>query len=154
VVLREKVLTLSCPNPAVVDSLGLSLSQPKPKQLRRSVMVDWLVYHPRYQVLVYRVHGYAISNLASHLADKHKDINVKSRNMIVTKYSRLQLSRPPNIDFSHSPRDPIPAVNGLAVQKGFACGEYGFVTTSWKKLRVHCRERKHAWVLSKRDLLH
>jgi hypothetical protein len=89
VALREKVLTLSCPNPTVVDSLGLSLSQPKPKQLHRLVIVDWLVYHLRYQVLVYRVHGHAISNLASHLADKHKDINVKSWNTIVTKYSGL-----------------------------------------------------------------
>jgi hypothetical protein len=115
VALREKVLTLSYPNPAVVDSLGLSLSQPKPKQLLRSVMVDWLVYHPRHQVLVCRVHGHAISNLASHLADKHKDINVKSRNTIVTEYSGLQLSRPPNTDFSHGPRNPIPAVDGLAV---------------------------------------
>jgi superfamily II DNA helicase RecQ len=116
-------------------------------------MVDWLVHHPRYQVLVCRVHGHAISNLASHLADKHKDINVKSRNTIVTEYSRLQLTRPPNTDFSHGPRNPIPAVDGLAVQKGFACGECGFVTTSWKKLRVHHGERKHAWVLSKRDPL-
>jgi hypothetical protein len=93
-------------------------------------MVDWLVYYPCHQVLVYRVHGHAISNLASHLADKHKDINIKSRNTIVTKYSKLQLNRPPNIDFSYSPRDLIPAVDSLAVQKGFACSEYGFVITS------------------------
>jgi len=117
-------------------------------------MVDWLVYYPRHQVLVCRVHGHAISNLASHLADKHKDINVKSRNTIVTEYSSLQLSRPPNTDFSHGPGNPIPAIDGLAIQKGFACGKCGFVTTSWKKLRVHHRERKHAWVLSKRDPLH
>ncbi len=81
--------------------------------------------------------------MASYLADKHKDINVKSRNTIVTEYSGLQLSRPPNIDFSHSPRDLIPAVDGLAVQKGFAYSKCRFVTTSWKKLRVHYRERKH-----------
>lgn len=114
-------------------------------------MVDWLVYHPRYQVLVCRVHGYAISNLVSHLADKHKDLDAKSRNTLVAAYSGLQLSRPPNTNFSHGPRNPIPAVDGLAVQRGFACGECGFVTTSWKKLRVHHGERKHEWALSKRD---
>jgi hypothetical protein len=52
-------------------------------------MVDWLVYYPRHQVLVYKVHGYVISNLASYLADKYKDINVKSRKTIVTEYSKL-----------------------------------------------------------------
>jgi hypothetical protein len=57
-------------------------------------MDDWLVYHPHYQALVCRVHGHAISNLASHLADKHKDIDVKSRNTIVAECSRLQLGRP------------------------------------------------------------
>jgi hypothetical protein len=93
-------------------------------------MVDWLVYHPRHQVLVCKVYSYAISNLASHLADKHKDINVKSRNTIVTEYSKLQLTRPPNADFSYGLRNPILAIDGLAVHKGFACGKYGFVTTS------------------------
>jgi hypothetical protein len=114
-------------------------------------MVDWLVHHPRYQVLVCRVHGYAISNLVSHLADKHKDLDAKSRNTIVAAHSGLQLSRPPNTDFSYSPRNPIPAVDGLAIQGGFACGECGFVTTSWKKLRVHHGGQEHEWALSKRD---
>jgi hypothetical protein len=30
-----------------------------------------------------------ISNLASYLANKYKDINVKSQNTIITEYSRL-----------------------------------------------------------------
>jgi hypothetical protein len=78
-------------------------------------MDDWLVYHPHYQALVCRVHGHAISNLASHLADKHKDIDVKSRNTIVAECSRLQLGRPSSTDFSHGPGNPIPAIDGLAV---------------------------------------
>ena len=52
-------------------------------------MVDWLVYHPRYQVLVCRVHGHAIMNLVNHLADKHKDLDIKSRNSIIAAYPEL-----------------------------------------------------------------
>ena len=88
------------------------------------------------------------------MADKYKDINIKSLNIIVIEYSSLQFSRLPNIDFSYSPGNPIPAINGLTIQKGFACGKCGFVITSWKKLRVYYRERKYTWVLSKRDPLY
>ena len=116
-------------------------------------MVDWLMYHPRHQVLLCKVHGHAISNLTSHLADKHKDIDIKSRsrNTIVTKFSGLQLSQPSNADFSHGPRNATPAIDGLTVQRGFTCGECGFVTTSWKKLRVHHGKKKYEWVLSSRS---
>jgi hypothetical protein len=58
---------------------------------------------PRHQVLVCRAHGYAISNLVSHLADKYKDINMKIRNVIAATYSGLQFSRPPNATLAMVP---------------------------------------------------
>jgi len=112
-------------------------------------MVHWLVYHAHHQVLICTIHGHAILNVASHLADKHKDIDRKSRRAIVTDCLGLQLSQPSNADFRYGPRNPTPAIDGLAVQKGFACKDCGFLTTSWKKLRVHHRENRYAWTLSK-----
>lgn len=100
-------------------------------------MVHWLVYHAHHQVLICTIHGHAILNVASHLADKHKDVDRKSRRAIVTDCLGLQLSQPSNADFRYGPRNPTPAIDGLAVQKGFACEDCGFLTTSWKKLRVH-----------------
>lgn len=113
-------------------------------------MVNWLVYHPRHQALVCKVHGHAILNLVNYLANKYKDINIKSWIAIITKYSGLQLSRPPNIYFNYSLKNPIPAINGLAVQKGFACNECKFIIISWKKLRIYHEKNKYTWVLSKR----
>lgn len=113
-------------------------------------MVHWLVYHAHHQVLICTIHGHAVLNLASHLADKHKDVDGKSRCAIVTEYLGLTLSRPPNADFPYGARNPTPAIDGLTVQRGFACGECDFVTTSWKRLRVHHGGNKYEWTLSRR----
>ncbi len=84
-------------------------------------MVDWLVYHLAYKVLVYRVHGFAISKLSSHLSKQHSDIDCKSWNAIIVKYSRLELRRPSNANFRYRPTNPIPAIDGLTIHKGLAC---------------------------------
>jgi hypothetical protein len=47
-------------------------------------MVDWLIHYPAHPSLVCRVHGYAISNLQTHLRDQHSDISCKARNAIIT----------------------------------------------------------------------
>jgi len=112
-------------------------------------MVHWLVYHAHHQVLICTIHEYAILNVASHLADKHKNVNRKSRSAIVTDCLRLQLSQSSNADFRYNPKNPTPAVDGLAVQKGFAYKNCGFLTTSWKKLKVHHEENRYTWTLSK-----
>jgi hypothetical protein len=49
------------------------------------------------------------------LADKYKDVDIKSRNTIVTEYARLKLSRPSNADFAYRPAAPILAIDGLAI---------------------------------------
>lgn len=87
-------------------------------------MVDWLVYHPAYKVLVYRVRGFAVSKLSSHLSKQYSDIDCKSRNAIIAEHSGLELRRPSNADFRHGPTNPIPAINGLAIHKGLACQDY------------------------------
>jgi hypothetical protein len=87
-------------------------------------MVDWLVYHLAYKVLVCRVHGFAISKLSSHLSKQHSDIDCKSRNTIIAEYSGLELRRPSNADFRHGLTNPIPAIDGLAMYNGLACQDY------------------------------
>jgi hypothetical protein len=63
-------------------------------------MVLWLVYHAHYQVLICTIHRHAILNVAIHLADKHKDVDRKSRRAIVTDCLGLQLSQPSNAEIS------------------------------------------------------
>ena len=87
-------------------------------------MVDWLVYYSAYQVLVYKVHGFAISKLSSHLSKQHSDIDCKSRNAIIAEYSGLELGRPSNAAFRYGPRNPIPAIDGLTIHIGLACQKY------------------------------
>jgi hypothetical protein len=100
-------------------------------------MVDWLIHYPAHPSLVCRVHGYAISNLQTHLRDQHSDISCKARNAIITQYSGLEYGQPSNADFCHGRANPIPAIGGLTVRDGFACGDCGFLTTSWKWFRVY-----------------
>lgn len=84
-------------------------------------MMDWLVYHPTYKVLICRAHGFAVSKLSSHLSKQHSDIDCKTRNAIVAEYSGLELSRPSNADFCYEPTNPIPAIDGLTIYKSLAC---------------------------------
>jgi hypothetical protein len=100
-------------------------------------MVDWLIHYPAHPSLVCRFHGYAISNLYAHLRDRHSDINSKARNAIVAQYSGLAYGQPSNADFCYRRANPVPAIDGLTVHDGFACGKCGFLTTSWKWFRVH-----------------
>jgi hypothetical protein len=39
-----------------------------------AAMVDWLVHHLAHRSIVYRFHGYAISNLYSYQRDQHLDL--------------------------------------------------------------------------------
>jgi superfamily II DNA helicase RecQ len=119
-------------------------------------MVDWLVYHPAYKVLVCKVHGFAISKLSSHLSKQHSDIDCKSRNAIIVEYSGLELRRPSNADFRYGPTNPIPAIDSLTIHKGLACQDYQqcqFLSINRKMLKVHCKE-EHQWELSKTDPKH
>jgi len=100
-------------------------------------MVNWLVHYLAHPALICRVHGYAMSNLHAHLQDQHSDIDSKSRNAIVAKYSGLEYGQPSNADFCYGRANPGLAIDGLTVHDGFACGECGFLTTSWKCFRVH-----------------
>ena len=106
-------------------------------------MVDWLLYHPQHQVLVCRRHGHAVDNLAGHLLRQHRDLALKHRASIVSEYAGVLLGQPASADFDHGPENPIPPVEGLTIHKdGFACREVecGFLTASWKCLRVHFNE--------------
>ena len=87
-------------------------------------MVDWLVYHPAYKVLVCKVHGFAISKLSSHLSKQHSDIDCKSRNAIIVEYSGLELRRPSNADFRYGPTNPIPAIDSIMSGVGLTPIEY------------------------------
>jgi superfamily II DNA helicase RecQ len=123
-------------------------------QSQSETTATWLVYHPLYEVLVCRIHGHAISNIATHLSMKHNDLNNTTRSQIIAKYSTLQLSHPPNTNFSHGPANPIPAIDGLTIRKGFTCIECQYKTISWKKLREHHRGENHNWTLTKTSVEH
>lgn len=90
--------------------------------------------------MVCRVHGYALLNLESHLKDRHKDIKRKAREAIVAEHSGLDLQRPPNDDFCHSPSNPRSPVKGVSVLDGWVCDHCGLLTPSRKWLRVHYNE--------------
>jgi hypothetical protein len=119
-------------------------------------MVDWLVYHPTYKILVCRAHGFAVSKLSSHLSKQYSDIDCKTRNAVVAEYSGLELSRPSNADLCHGPTNPVPAIDGLTIYKGLACQDYQecqFLSINRKMLKVYCKT-EHQWELSKTDPTH
>ena len=116
-------------------------------------MVEWLVYHATHQALACKIHGYAVLNLASHLADKHGDVEFEEREVLIEEYSSIQPCRPPNYKYQHGKSNPIPAIDGLAIYNGLACYDYDYLSTSRKKLKVHCRE-EHNWQLSKKYPVH
>jgi Orsellinic acid/F9775 biosynthesis cluster protein D len=119
-------------------------------------MVDWLVYYLVYKVLVYRVHGFAVLKLSSHLSKQHFDIDYKSRNAIIAEYSGLELRCPSNADFRHGLINPIPAIDSLVIHKGLACQDYQecqFLSINRKMLKVHCKD-EYRWELSKTDPTH
>jgi hypothetical protein len=119
-------------------------------------MVDWLVYHPTYKVLVCRAHGFAVSKLSSHLSKQHSDIDCKTRNAIVAEHSGLELRRPSDADFCHGPTNPVPAIDGLTIDKGLACQDYQecrFLSINRKMLKGHCKD-EHQWGLSRTDPTH
>lgn len=119
-------------------------------------MVDWMIYDDAHQALICKAHGYAITNLAGHLADTHSDVDLKTRKAIVAEYLGLEINRPPNNKLQHGPRNAIPAIDGLTIHNGFACKNYekcGFLTTSRKVVRVHCND-EHDWTWTKADPVH
>ncbi|KAL2212888.1 hypothetical protein CC79DRAFT_1266044, partial [Sarocladium strictum] len=46
--------------------------------------------------------------------------------------------------------NPIPAIEGLRVQGGFAC-RCGLLTTSWKWLRVYFNKKHPTWNVNSRE---
>jgi hypothetical protein len=100
-------------------------------------MADELLYYPEYRYLVCKTHGYAVSNLYSHLKAQHAHIDAKARRAISSHYTGLELQGPSKDSFPHSPLNPIPAIKGLPLHTGFACMQCGFLTKSWKYLKVH-----------------
>ena len=119
-------------------------------------MVDWLIYYLAYKVLVYRVYGFVISKLSSHLSKQYSDINYKSRNTIIAKYSGLEFCCLSNTDFCYRPTNPIPAIDGLIIYKGLVYQdyqEYQFLSINRKKLKVYYKD-EHQQKLSKANLIH
>jgi hypothetical protein len=100
-------------------------------------MADELLHYPAYRCLVCKTHGYAVSNLDSHLKTQHAHIGAKTRRIISARYAGLELQGLSKDDFPHSPLNPIPAIEGLPLHTGFACTQCGFLTRSWKCLKVH-----------------
>jgi len=107
---------------------GLVIPRPKhrlgfwPQRIATAaVIVDWLVYYLAYRVLVYRVHGFVVSKLSSHLSKQYSNIDYKSRNAIIAEYSGLELRRPSNTNFRYGLTNPIPAIDSLTLYKGLAC---------------------------------
>ncbi|KPA35178.1 hypothetical protein FLAG1_12152, partial [Fusarium langsethiae] len=96
-------------------------------------MADELLHYPAYRCLVCKTHGYAVSNLDSHLNTKHAHISAKTRRVIPSRYAGLELQGLSKDDFPHSPLNPIPAIEGLPLHTGFACTQCGFLTRSWKQ---------------------
>jgi hypothetical protein len=101
------------------------------------VMADELLYYPEYRYLVCKTHGYAILNLDGHLKAQHANINAEARRAISSHYTGLELQGPSKDSLPHSPLSPIPAIKGLPLHAGFACMQCGFLTKSWKYLKVH-----------------
>ncbi|KAK2684250.1 hypothetical protein QWA68_016904, partial [Fusarium oxysporum] len=84
-------------------------------------MADELLHYPAYRCLVCKTHGYAVSNLDSHLKTQHAHIGAKTRRVISARYAGLELQGLSKDDFPHSPLNPIPAIEGLPLHTGFAC---------------------------------
>ncbi|KAH7231453.1 hypothetical protein B0J15DRAFT_555776 [Fusarium solani] len=83
-------------------------------------MADELLHYPAYRCLVCKTHGYAVSNLDSHLKTQHAHIGAKTRRIISARYAGLELQGLSKDDFPHSPLNPIPAIEGLPLHTGFA----------------------------------
>ena len=114
----------------------------------------WLLYSPKYEVLICSIHGYAILNLASHLAKKHANLDLNSRRTIIADHAHLHLCKIGDaLRHTHGPRDPILAIAGLAVHDGFACNDCSFLSISRKRLKVHCKA-EHGWSLTRADPVH
>lgn len=107
-------------------------------------MPEWLIYHDNFGVLVCRAHSYAVLNLHSHLKKKHLELTPQERNDIASNYSDLDLGNSSEHRLCHGFCDPIPAIDGLPVPRGYACMRTGcgFLTGSWKCLRNH-NNQKH-----------
>ncbi|KAL2212896.1 hypothetical protein CC79DRAFT_1390904 [Sarocladium strictum] len=106
----------------------------------------WLRYNNGHRVLICSAHSYTISSIHGHLSDQHPDIKSKERNAIVARYAGVEIRGAEDVkaDPHHGPSNPIPAVEGLRVQGGFAC-QCGLLTTSWKWLRVHFNKEHPTW---------
>lgn len=112
----------------------------------------WLRYDNGHRVLICSAHGYAISSIHGHLSDQHPDIKSKERNAIVARYAGVEIRGAEDVkaDPHHGPSNPIPAVEGLRVQGGFAC-RCGLLTPSWKWLRVHFNKEHPTWNVNSRE---
>ncbi|KAL2209730.1 hypothetical protein CC79DRAFT_1321165 [Sarocladium strictum] len=80
------------------------------------------------------------------------NIKSKERNAIVARYAGVEIRGAEDVkaDLHYGPFNPIPAVEGLRVQGGFAC-RCGLLTTSWKWLRVHFNKEHPTWNVNSRE---
>jgi len=68
--------------------------------------------------VVCRAYSFVVLKLSSYLLKQYLDINYKTRNVIIAKYTGLELSRLLNADFYYRLTNLVPAINGLTIYKG------------------------------------
>lgn len=81
---------------------------------------DWLQYEARFEVLVCRHHGYAISNLSSHLRTKHSGTS-REKAAVASKYSHLQILNPTQVQLLPPLEPPIQSLGKF--RDAFMCDE-------------------------------
>ncbi|KAL3584862.1 hypothetical protein FPOAC2_10284 [Fusarium poae] len=114
----------------------------------------WLLHNKEYQSLICAFHGYAVrvDNLEGHLRDRHPDLCHQARSDLVRHHKSLLptlLEEGPKEDqlARHGLSNPAEPVEGLSIHRGFACtwpGCPGYLTPSWKCLRVHLNDEHDA----------
>ncbi|KAG8664600.1 uncharacterized protein FPOAC1_013380 [Fusarium poae] len=93
-----------------------------------------------------------VDNLEGHLRDRHPDLCHQARSDLVRHHKSLLptlLEEGPKEDqlARHGLSNPAEPVEGLSIHRGFACtwpGCPGYLTPSWKCLRVHLNDEHDA----------
>ena len=83
-------------------------------------MNDYVTYNAEYKVLICRQHQFAIppDGILRHFRDMHKAIPIASRKAIADYSKTLELATPDEVA---TPSEPVEAVQGLTVVRGFQC---------------------------------
>ena len=99
---------------------------------------DIFQYLPPYQVLICRIHQYAVRNFRVHLRDKHGELDIEQRRALLDQYRHVVLAQPGAVV---QPTPFGPAFDSLMQpMDGFYCCAVGcdWTSISWVDCKKHC----------------